>query len=298
MTATLLAMFIEKGHLTWETPLGAVFPPAYFGRQDAYQRVTLGMLTAHMSGLPGDMLTFNRGILWNQLWDVGLDPMHGRQLVAQTMLSSPPSHPPGSTFEYSNAGYIIVGAVLERVTGKAWEVLMREHVFGPLGMITAGFGPTESSLFGPLGTPPQPCGHKSEGGHPVPVTGRHADNPPTLGPAGTVHCSLDDWMKFCQFHVDGVNGRPPLLSRATFTKLHTPYPGQNYTYGGWAVSGHMFSGPVLQHTGSNTMNYSCVQMEPSRGVIYLGVCNFGSDAARAAVTEEMKSLFFSDTHIA
>jgi D-alanyl-D-alanine carboxypeptidase len=50
------------------------------------------------------------------------------------MLSVAPSYTPGSKYEYSNAGYMIVGAVLEKISGKTWELLMREDLLQKLQM--------------------------------------------------------------------------------------------------------------------------------------------------------------------
>jgi CubicO group peptidase (beta-lactamase class C family) len=55
-----------------------------------------------------------------------------RRLVAE-YLAMPPDSARG-TYEYANAGFVVAGAMLEEVTGRAWEDLMRERVFGPLGM--------------------------------------------------------------------------------------------------------------------------------------------------------------------
>ena len=67
------------------------------------------------------------------------------------------------TFSYSNAGYIIVGAILERVSGKQWETLIRDRLFTPLKMTSAGFGPPSKS-----NQTDQPWGHLNRGGNFVP----------------------------------------------------------------------------------------------------------------------------------
>jgi CubicO group peptidase (beta-lactamase class C family) len=48
-------------------------------------------------------------------------------------MPSPPQSAPGSNYEYSNLGYVIAGALVEKVTGKPWQKNMVEHVFGPFG---------------------------------------------------------------------------------------------------------------------------------------------------------------------
>jgi CubicO group peptidase (beta-lactamase class C family) len=52
----------------------------------------------------------------------------------------PAASPPGSQYEYSNVGYVLAGAIAERITGQAWEELIAKTIFQPLGMTSAGFG--------------------------------------------------------------------------------------------------------------------------------------------------------------
>jgi len=122
--------------------------------------------------------------------------------------------------------YIVAGAIAESATGKSWEALVRELVFEPLGIREAGFGAP-----GTPGKLDQPEGHRPEGGRLVAIPpGPDADNPPALGPAGTIRITLADWMRFAQDQLDGVHGRGKLLQPATYRKLHTPVTG-NYALG-------------------------------------------------------------------
>ena len=76
----------------------------------------------------------------------------------------PPEFAPGSRFTYSNAGYVIAGAVLERVAGKPWEQVVREDLLAPLGIRSAGFGAP-----GEAGADDQPRGHERRGEAWVPL---------------------------------------------------------------------------------------------------------------------------------
>ena len=78
--------------------------------------------------------------------------------VVKEGLAKAPQHKPGTLYEYSNLGYVIAGAITEKVTGKSWEQAMRDEVFGPLGMTSVGFGGT-----GTPGQVDQPWGHYKDG---------------------------------------------------------------------------------------------------------------------------------------
>ncbi|HXS99062.1 MAG TPA: serine hydrolase domain-containing protein [Elusimicrobiota bacterium] len=274
MTATLVALFAERGLLRWNETLPELFPQ--LDLDPAYGKVTLEMLLAHRAGLAGDLLAYDGGKLWGRLWEPGLDPSEGRALVAKTMLEAPPASPPGSRYEYSNADYIIAGAVLERAAETSWENIIRKELFRPLGM-NCGFGPAG--------------GHVREGGAWTPV---NKDNPPALGPAGTVHCDLASWAKFAQLHLDGDAGRPtPILHPASFAKLHAAYPGQEYTYGGWIRVSRPWAGKrglALNHVGSNTMNTADIWLAPERNLALLSTANAAGPEASAAVDEAVGSL--------
>jgi len=87
--------------------------------------------------------------------------------------SKPLDHPRGSKFEYSNLGYVIAGAVLERMSGKTWEELVREQIVEPLELKSAGFGPQSS-----LGRVDAPLGHLMVNGKLKPMlAGPNGDNP-------------------------------------------------------------------------------------------------------------------------
>src|SRR5262249_23605295 len=157
----------------------------------------------------------------------------------------------------------------EKVTGVAWEDLMRQRLFGPLGMTSAGFGAPGSSVE----KPDEPWGHGTGGQSQPP--GVHADNPAAIGPGGTVHCSIEDWGKYIALHVEGEKSGGGAgerkggelatvlnLKPLNFLKLHTSFNGPGAEYAmGWGVTTRAWAkgsaagdkGRVLTHNGSNTM---------------------------------------------
>lgn len=271
MTATVVATFVEGGALRWESTLAELFPHLE-AMHPSLKPVTLAQLLGQRSGL-GSIRDIADGALWDSLWDEALDPVVGRRRVADAMLTTAPAKTPGMEFFYSNANYVIAGAALERLTGKSWEILIRERLFNPLEMNSCGFGapgtPGASS-------PDQPWGHDVDDGVLKPVEpGFFADNPPTVGPAGTVHCSMTDWAKFLRLHVKGFRGeKTALLQPATFVRLHTPLGGQDYTPGGWIRTERDWAGgPVLTHAGSNTLNLAVTWLAPRKNLGVLAVTN-------------------------
>src|SRR5262245_19023013 len=142
MTATLVAMFVEEGKLNWTTTLGELFADAVKTMHPAWEKVTLRQVLAHRAGLPNEpgglAQVFNELVRpararldWAMIQSVGALPQQ-RLEIARQALSRPPRIPPDTKYRYSNVGYILAGAVLEQLTGRAWEELMRERLFQPL----------------------------------------------------------------------------------------------------------------------------------------------------------------------
>ena len=277
MTAFLAAALVGDGTLKWETTVGEIFPEAAAAAASpAFGRITLRDLLSHRSGLPA-----------NAPW--GLIPR--RQPITEQRLAAVKSASldklgaePGAKFLYSNLGYVLAGAMAEQATGVTWENLMMTTVFGPFGMTSAGFGG--------VGTPgqiDQPWPHGPDGS-PVKENGPDADNPPVLGPAGTVHCSLTDWSRFIADLLRGARGEKARLSPALYETLQTPPPGGDYALG-WIVADRPWGGgKVLTHTGSNTMNLAVAWVAPLRDIGVLIVTNQGPPAAAKACDEAASAL--------
>jgi len=277
MTATMIAALVERGKLKWETTLEEAFPDVASGFQPELRRVTLLHLLSHRAGLPPNLL-------WFALAKPDL-PLPSQRLeavkkLAQVKLLSTP----GSAYLYSNWGYVIAGAVAEKMMSRSWEDLITEFVFTPLGMAGAGFGG--------VGTPgeiDQPWGHGTDG-KPVAANGPAVDNPAVLGPAGTVHMTLGDWAKFAADHLRGAQGEKALLKPQTYVTLHTPPFGGNYALGWLVVERDWGGGTVLTHAGSNTMNYAVIWLAPKLDFAVLVATNQGGPAAAKACDEASGAL--------
>lgn len=285
MTATLLAILIEEGKLKWDTTVGDVFTGKVDQIDPAWTGVTLEQLLTHRAGAPANL---DAGGLWGRLWERKGTPAQQRLELVRGVLARSPVAKPGTTYLYSNAGYALAGAMAEAVTGRPWEELITEKLFKPLNITTAGFGApgTRDALD-------QPLGHDARG-QPVPV-GPNADNPPAIGPAGTVHMSVPDWAKFVALHLrgDGSNPHfaPSLLNAESFARLQRPAPGPGERYAagwlvaprGWAKGAHpQADGHTLSHAGSNTMWFCVTWLAPERDFAVLIACNRGGEAAAKA----------------
>jgi CubicO group peptidase (beta-lactamase class C family) len=277
MTAVVLAKLVEQGKLTWDTTIEAVLPKQVANAKPAFGGITLLQLLSHRAGLVANFA-------WPQIARTPGSPREQR-LAAITMGGYLPlSSTPGTKYEYSNAGYVIAATMAETVADRAWEDMIRDVVFKPLGMASVGFGGT-----GTPGQIDQPWPHQANG-QPMPANGPDVDNPAVMGPAGTVHCSLSDWSKFIVDQLRGLQGHGALLKPESYKSLHTAPFGGNYSAGWLIVDRPWAGGTAYTHAGSNTMNYAVVWMAPLKDFAVLVVTNQGGPQAETGTDEAASAL--------
>jgi len=273
MTATVAAMLVEQGKLSWTTTIGETFPEFRNEIRPDYRGVTLEQLLSQRSGAPGNAPSD----LWIKAWAANGTAAEQRLAFIKGILAREPEAKPGTKFIYSNQGYTIAGVMLEKAAGKTWENLLRTMLFAPLGMTTAGFGAPAS-----VGKVDQPWGHAKNmlfGIEPVPP-GPGADNPLAISPAGAVHCSVGDLAKYAALHMAGEQGKSKLLRAESFQKLHTALPDNDDYALGWKVLKRPWAnGRALTHNGSNTMFYVVVWMAPEKNCAVIVATNVGADQA-------------------
>lgn len=279
MTATCLAALAEKQKLSWNDTLAGVFPERAEALHPEFRAVTLEQLLTHRAGVPRDGP-------WGDL-GATLTPAAQRRNLLAALCSRPPDVQPGTECRYSNAGYALAGLMAETRTGTSWESLMRDELFTPLGMTGCGFGAP-----GAPDSNDQPLGHLFRDGRWIP---QHRDNPPALGPAGTVHASLAGWARFVSLHLRGARHPTRLLSADAFTRMHTPPAGGDYAHGWQVVERAWAGGRALTHNGTNGLWFSTVWIAPGRDFAVLVAANAGGDAAARACDEAAASLI--DWHL-
>ena len=290
MTAAVAAMLVEEGKLRWDMTLAEMFPDFSSEMLPEWRAVTLEQLLTHRGGSPHEL---DEGGLWDMLWKRADKPPREQReyLTGELLTKQKPDAPPGTKYIYSNAGYAVVGHAIEQKLDRPWEDVMRDRLFQPLGMGSAGFGPPAA-----MDTQHQPWGHKvEEEGQLKPIPpGLEADNPAAIGPGGSVHCSISDLARYATWQVRGARGEGRLLRPETFKKLHTPYSGGgDYALGWKGVSRPWGGGEVLTHGGSNTMFYTVIWLAPKMDFAVVVCTNVGgepgskgTDAAASALIQE------------
>jgi len=273
ITATLIARLVEAGVLSWERPLAEMLPALVGGMHEAYRDVTLPDLLSHRSGLPENTSDME---FFGSFHADDASPTAQRLRYITRCLQDEPVGPARAAPSYSNTGYLVAVACAEAATGRAYEELVVEEVFNPLGI--------RSISFDQFGAANEPQGH---------VDGRIANqisdvNPRMFAPAGAMRMKLADWARYGIDQMQGEHGRGRLLRQETYAFLHTGQ-GETRSALGWGAAPNPMSlrGPGLTHTGSDGNWFAAVCLFPQTGNGVMVVANaadsMGGDQATVAV---------------
>jgi CubicO group peptidase (beta-lactamase class C family) len=287
MTATLMARLVERGLLEWEAPIAPILVAHGIDVHPDFSRLTLRHLLTHRAGLPTDPPQEDLADSFHSR----MPPRLQRAALAQATMTCRPTQTPGQGSCYSNLGYTVAGVLAETITDQAWEDLMQQEVFDPLGLSTASFGAPGkgdggggflSTLLGrvnanqPWGHMPAATGTLAE----LPPDDVYADNPPLIGPAGTVHLSLPDFAQYIGLHASGGETPAGYLSRQTVDYLHMLRSDEESAFGWYVSPAHenTVGQPLLWHDGSNNAWYAAMLIVPKdrRGMAF--VCNAHQDS--------------------
>lgn len=180
-------------------------------------------------------------------------------------------------------GHIVAASMLERTTGQAWETLVKNHVFTPLGMTSAGFGPMSSTS-----STTGPWEHSWNGSTYVARTWPANYSYEPHAPAGrNVHANIQDLVKFGASHLNASAGSTRILADSSINTLRTVHY-QNATNEegqvvdmtpAWLLSNRNINGANYQgfwHNGDNGYNYAWLEVLPGANLSFAIASNLGS----------------------
>jgi len=234
MTATLIGVLVDAGKLRWDMPISDTLPGVRCN--PGWRKVTLEHLVTQRSGIAG----MSSG-QWRALDAGNGSPREQRATFARALLAQAPANPPGK-FAYSNSGYGLLGAIIEHTADDSYENLLHLHIFKPLHLSTAGFGPPAKP-----GKLDQPWGHYRRSDKLTPAEPVASNQfPPALAPAACVHMSLADFARYAGWLS---TGEPRIVKAQTFTRLQTPPDGSAYAGGLWSTELPGIGGQAVCHCG-------------------------------------------------
>jgi D-alanyl-D-alanine carboxypeptidase len=214
-TATAILMLAEEGKLSLQDPIEKHLP----GYPTQGHTITIEHLLTHTSGIQS--YTDIPGWMTTRV----LSPMTVQELV-DAFKKEPMQFAPGERYAYNNSAYVLLGAVVEKASGKTYEAFVTERIFQPLGMTASYYGSTERII------PRRAPGYTQEGDQP-----RNARYLSMTQPyaAGSLVSTVEDLARW-----DAALYTERLLKRASLEKAWTPFvlkSGKATGYGyGWGIS--------------------------------------------------------------
>ena len=203
-TAACVLLLEERGKLKVEDPVSKYMPDA----PAAWQKITIYNLLTHTSGIPNyTSFPEYRLIEWKDTTPA--------ELVAR-FRDKPLDFEPGSKFSYSNSGYVVLGYLVEKISGQSYGDFLQENIFKTLGMADTGMDSTAAIL-------PQ----RAQGYQPSAHGIEHAGYTSMTGPfsAGALYSTTGDLVKWEKGLFGG-----KVLSAASLAKMTTPFK-EDYGFG-------------------------------------------------------------------
>jgi CubicO group peptidase (beta-lactamase class C family) len=274
-TATLILQLVEQGKIKLDGKLSD-YLDTY--RKETGNKVTIHQLLTHTSGIP------NYTALPGFLQNVSRNPFTVTDFI-QKYASGDLEFEPGSKFNYSNSGYFLLGAIVEKVTGKPYEQVLKENIFDPVGMKNSGFDHYDRII------------DKRAAGYIKTLKGYQ--NAPYLDmsipySAGSLYSTVED-----MFLWDQALRGDKLLSEKSKQLMFTPNLS-NYGYGFAVVNATLGPSklvvPTVQHDGGiNGFNTTIVRMPRDNNLIVL-LDNTSQGRYLEAITAGIASILYGQPY--
>ncbi|MEP9361330.1 serine hydrolase domain-containing protein [Nocardioides sp. CN2-186] len=267
-TATLVMQLVDEGKVDLDTTVQTYLPEFAIGDKDAAAAITVRQLLCHTAGFEGDIFTDT---------GVGDDAVEKYMEVIHDV---PQLFPPGEQFSYNNAGYCVLGRLVEVLREKSYDAALRDHLFTPLGLTHAATGPYEAILY------------RAAVGH-IPVDAEGTLGPAPVwalvrsnAPAGAMLAMRPrDLLAFAAMHLnDGVaaDGTRVLSSAsvAAMQEIQVELPDLGLMGTHWGLGWELFQTPdgvLVGHDGNTIGQSAFLRTLPEKGLA-VSVLTNGGDA--------------------
>ncbi|MEV6286668.1 serine hydrolase domain-containing protein [Kribbella sp. NPDC051770] len=242
-TATMIVQLAAEGRLDLGDPVVKLLPEAPID-----ERITVRQLLTHTSGIDGDVFT-----------DTGRGDDCVQRYVAQ-LAGVPQLFEPGTAYSYCNAGFVLLGRIVEVLDGRTWDDSLRIRLVEPLGLTATMTLPEEAIL------------HRAAVGH-VASDGSVVSTwqlPRSIGPAGLITTTAEDLLKFAQLHLDQYREmREPEVS----------YPGGTGGLAEIGLSWRLYDWGgrrLFGHDGTTISQLAFLRVDPEARVAFCLLTNSGN----------------------
>jgi CubicO group peptidase (beta-lactamase class C family) len=266
-TSSLVMQLVDEGEVDLDATVRTYLPEFRIADEDAAGHITIRQLLIHTSGFEGDVFT-----------DTGVGDDCVEKFLG-VLHDVPQLFPPGSMWSYNNAGFSVLGRLVEVLRGKPYDACLRKYLIEPLGITHAATSPYEAILFraavGHIETAP------GAGLHPTPVWALVRSN---IAAGSMFAMSPRGLLAFARMHLD--DGRAAdgsqVLARGTAARMHDkevelPYLG--YLGSSWGLGFERFDTPggtIIGHDGGTIGQSAYLRIVPAAGVAVALLTNGGN----------------------
>jgi len=268
-TSSLVLQLVDEGKVDLDSPIRAYLPEFRIADEEAAKRITVRQLLTHTSGFEGDIFT-----------DTGVGDDCVEKYLG-VLHDVPQLFPPGEMWSYNNAGFTVLGRLVEVLRGTTYDAALRRHLIEPLGITHAATGPYEAILF------------RAAVGHVQPA--QDAPHEPATQwaicrsniPAGSMFAmSARSLLRFARMQLE--DGRAAdgtqVLAPGTPARMQAReavLPALGHYGDSWGLGFERFETPdgaVVGHDGATIGQYAFLRMVPDAGVAVALLTNGGSVA--------------------
>lgn len=255
-TAASILLLEERGKLKVEDPVKKYLPDA----PAAWDKITIQNLLTHTSGIPN----FTG---FPEYPSIEPFPKKPAELV-ELFRSKPLDFPPGEKWSYSNSGYVLLGYLIEKISGESYEKFVQENIFAPLGMKDSGYDSHAAIIL-----------HRASGYAPDaqgPVNAGYIDMTIPFS-AGGLYSTTGDLLRWEQGLFGG-----KLISAASLKKMTTPFKN-DYAFG---LGVHDSAGrQVIEHSGGIEGFNTALVYYPADKFTVIVLSNLNGPAADSIATK-------------
>ncbi|SHF93723.1 serine hydrolase domain-containing protein [Streptoalloteichus hindustanus] len=278
-TATLVMRLVDDGELELDTPVVDVLPEFATPDPEATKKITIRQLLSHTGGVTNDF-TYDSG--------------RGDDCLARYVEAArdvPLDCQPGTAVSYGSLGYVVLGRVIEVLTGQTWDEALRTRLFAPLGLGHSVTLPEEALRFRVA------MSHLGEPGQDPDPAPAWDLMPRSAGPYGRIITTAGDMVRFARMHLEG--GAAPDGTRvlsaesvAAMQRREVEVPDKwTVSADAWGLGWNLYDWDGITgygHDGAAIGQYGYLRVVPSAGVIAVLLTNGGS--ARRLYAELFREL--------
>jgi len=265
-TATLVMQLVDEGKVDLDEPIRTYLPEFEIADEEAAARITVRQLLSHTAGFEGDIFT-----------DTGMGDDCVEKYLG-VLGEVPQLFPPGERFSYNNAGYCVLGRLVEVLREKPYDECLREQLFAPLGLTHAATTAYDAILFRAA------VGHielePGAGYQPAPIWAMARSN----APAGSMLSMRPrDLVTFARMHLE--DGRAAdgtqVLAPGTAARMHeaeVQLPPIGMMGSAWGLGFERFDTPdgdFIGHDGNTIGQAAFLRMVPEAGLAVALLTNGG-----------------------